>query len=116
MPLATAADAPVFEVGSLVFRSLAVPSRGSSEIALWTVDVPADTVGQTHQADREEVFYVLEGTITIQDKQAGPGDVVVVPPHTDLALVGGPARLVVATSVGINGLLGGQKIIPPWSL
>lgn len=117
MPLATAADAPVFERGGFVFRSLAVPSRGSTEIALWTVDVPEGAESERHQVDKEEVFYVLEGKVRIQGVDAGPGDAVICAPFTDLTLVGGPARLVVATSVGITGILaGGEKIVGPWSL
>ncbi|GLZ32574.1 cupin [Lentzea sp. NBRC 105346] len=117
MPLATAAAAPVFERHGFVFRSLAVPSRGSEEIALWTVDVPENADSESHQVDKEEVFYVLEGRVRIQGHEAGPGDVVICKPFTDLSISGGPARLIVATSVGITGILAdGQKITGPWSL
>lgn len=106
-----------FEFGGFVFRPLAAPSLGSTEIAMWTVDVPENAGGQPHQVDKEEVFHVLEGKVTIQGQEAGPGDTVVVAPHTDLALTGGPARVLVATSVGITGVLhDGSTIVPPWSL
>ncbi|TWP51627.1 cupin domain-containing protein [Lentzea tibetensis] len=117
MPLATAADAPVFERGGFVFRSLAVPSRGSAEIAMWTVDVPEGADSEPHQIDKEEVFYVLTGNIRIQGVDAGPGDAVICSAFTDITLVGGPARLLVTTSVGATGILAdGQKIVGPWSL
>ncbi|WP_281244926.1 hypothetical protein [Lentzea albida] len=39
------------------------------------------------------------------------------PPDTELSLTGGPARVLVATSVGIRGTLAdGRTITPPWSL
>ena len=115
--LVTGDSAVSHSFGGFEFRSLAVPSRGSSEIALWTVDVPEGGDGTPHTASREEVFYVLSGSVTIQEQTAGPGDVIVVPPNTELSLTGGPARVVVATSVGIKGTLAdGTTITPPWSL
>ncbi|MFD9705787.1 cupin domain-containing protein, partial [Lentzea sp. NPDC059081] len=82
-----------------------MPSRGSSEIALWTVDVPEGGDETPHRASKEEVFYVLSGSVTIQGQTAGAGDAIVVPPDTELALTGEPARVLVATSVGIEGTL-----------
>lgn len=115
--LVTGDSAASHSFGGFEFRSLAVPSRGSSEIALWTVDVPEGGDGTPHTASREEVFYVLSGSVTIQEQTAGPGDVIVVPANTELSLTGGPARVVVATSVGIKGTLAdGQTITPPWSV
>jgi hypothetical protein len=34
----------------------------------------------------------------------------------EFQLVGGPAKMLVATSVGITGSVQGQVITPPWSL
>ncbi|GHH49008.1 cupin domain-containing protein [Lentzea cavernae] len=115
--LVTGESAALHEFGGFEFRSLAVPSRGSSEIALWTVDVPEGGDGTPHRASKEEVFYVLAGSVTILGETAGVGDAIVVPADTELALTGGPARVLVATSVGIRGTLAdGQTITPPWSL
>jgi quercetin dioxygenase-like cupin family protein len=115
--LITGDSAQLHEFGGFEFRSLAVPSRGSAEIALWTVDVPEGGDGTPHRASKEEVFYVLSGSVTIQGQTAGAGDAIVVPPDTELSLTGGPARVLVATSVGIRGTLAdGRTITPPWSL
>ncbi|SDP76362.1 cupin domain-containing protein [Lentzea jiangxiensis] len=115
--LVTGESAVTHSFGGFEFRSLAVPSRGSTEIALWTVDVPEGGDGTPHRASKEEVFYVLSGSVTIQGQTAGTGDAVVVPPDTELSLTGGPARVLVATSVGIRGTLAdGRTITPPWSL
>ncbi|MGW6930264.1 cupin domain-containing protein [Lentzea sp. NPDC054927] len=117
MLLVTGDSAELFEFGGFEFRPLAVPSRGSTEVLLWTVDVPEGGDGTPHSASKEEVFYVLSGSVTIQGQTAGVGDVIVVPPNTELSLTGGPARVLVATSVGIKGTLAdGQTITPPWSV
>jgi quercetin dioxygenase-like cupin family protein len=115
--LVTGNSAELHEFGGFAFRPLAVPSRGTSEIALWTVDVPEGGDGTPHSVSKEEVFYVLSGSVTIQGQTAGAGDAIVVPPNTELSLTGGPARVLVATSVGIKGTLAdGQTITPPWSV
>lgn len=115
--LVTGDSAELHEFGGFEFRPLAVPSRGSTEIALWTVDVPEGGDGKPHTASKEEVFYVLSGSVTIQGHTAAAGDVIVVQPDTELSLTGGPARVLVATSVGIKGTLSdGTTITPPWSV
>ena len=115
--LVTGDSAATHEFGGFVFRPLAVPSTGSTEIALWTLDVPEGGGGQPHSVSKEEVFYVVSGSVTIQGRTAGPGDVIVVRPGVEFSLTGGPARVVVATSVGITGTLAdGTTITPPWSV
>jgi quercetin dioxygenase-like cupin family protein len=115
--LVTGDSVEPIEFGGFEFRPFAVPSRGSTEIALWTVDVPEGGDGKPHTASKEEVFYVLSGSVTIQGQTAGPGDAIVVQPNTELSLTGGPARVLVATSVGITGTLAdGTTITPPWSV
>ncbi|MFT7835648.1 cupin domain-containing protein [Saccharothrix sp. BKS2] len=105
----------MFERHGFVFTPHATPSPGSTRIALWTVRVPADARGERHRVDQEEVFHVLDGRVTVHGREAGPGDTVVVPPHTDFELVGGPATVLVATSVGITALVGEERITPPWA-
>ncbi len=115
--LITGDSAVPHSFGGFEFRSLAVPSRGSSEIAMWTVDVPEGGEGAPHTVSKEEVFYVLSGSVTIQGRTASAGDAIVVRPGTELSLTGGPARVLVATSVGIEGTLAdGRTITPPWSV
>lgn len=115
--LVTGGSATPHERGGFVFRPLAVPSTGTKEIALWTLDVPEGGDGQPHSVSKEEVFYVLSGSVTILGDTAGPGDVIVVPPDVEFSLTGGPARLVVVTSVGITGTLpDGTTVTPPWSV
>lgn len=123
MSLSTLADAPHFARDGFTFRPLAVPSRGSSELAVWALDLEPGVSSETHSMDREEVFIVISGTVsaTVADREvtAGPGDAVIVPPHATLQIRNAsgrePARLTAATSVGMKAVVGGASFTPPWA-
>lgn len=123
MPVATLADAPEFALGDAVFRPLAVPSRGSTELAVWALDLAVGMTGEAHSLDREEVLVIHSGhilaTIGTQDVQAGPGDAVIVPPRTSFTLRNSGAEPVRATAIisaGFLATLGDRTFSPPWSL
>lgn len=123
MTLATLSEAPEFALGNAVFRSLAVPSRGSTELAVWALNLAPGMIGEAHTLDREEVFVVhsgrIDATVGAQDVQAGPGDAVIVPPHTSLVLRNAspePMRATVITSAGMRATMGDKTFAPPWSL
>lgn len=123
MPVATLADAPEFTLGDAVFRSLAVPSRGSTQYAIWALELAPGMSGDAHSLDCEEVLVIHSGrisaTIGTHDVQAGPGDAVIVPPQTSLVLrnaTAEPVRATAITTAGFRATLGGKTIIPPWSL
>ena len=123
MSLSTLADAPHFARDGFTFRPLAVPSRGSSELAVWALDLEPGVSSETHSMDREEVFIVISGTVsaTVADREvtAGPGDAVIVPAHATLQIRNAsgrePARLTAATSVGMKAVVGGASFTPPWA-
>jgi mannose-6-phosphate isomerase-like protein (cupin superfamily) len=84
-------DRPTFELGPTTFLGGAAPSRGGQTTAVWTVTVDGgNDEGTPHQLDQEEVFLVLDGRpiLSVGDErhECEPGDVVIVPPHTPLAL------------------------------
>ncbi len=122
-PLSSLADAPHFARDGFTFRPLAVPSRGSAEIAVWALEMAPGAVSETHSMDREEVFVVVSGTVsaTVADREvtAGPGDAIIVPAHAALQIrdagSGDPARLTVATSVGMRAIVDGTPFTPPWA-
>lgn len=123
MPVATLSDAPEFTLGDALFRLLAVPSRGSSELTVWALDLAPGMSGAAHSLDREEVLVIHSGrisaTIGTQEVQAGPGDALIVPPDTSLSLrnaTAEPVRATAITSAGIRATLGDKTISPPWSL
>lgn len=122
-PLAALADAPHFARDGFTFRPLAVPSRGSTELAAWALDMEPGARSETHSMDREEVFIVISGTVTatVAEREviAGPGDAIIVPPHAALRIGNAdaevPARLTAVTSVGMRALVGGVPFTPPWA-
>lgn len=123
MPHATLADAPVFDRDGFTFRPLAVPSRGSSELAVWQLEGAPGASSTPHSIDREEVFVVARGRVraTIGDEEhvVAAGDALIVPADTPFQLSNGgdePATLTVCTRAGIQATIGGETIVPPWSL
>jgi quercetin dioxygenase-like cupin family protein len=123
MSLSTLADAPVFDLEGFTFRPLAVPSRGSAELAVWALDLAPGARSAPHSMDREEVFVVVSGriaaTVAGVDVVAGAGDAIVVPAHAELRLGNAsaeePARATAVTSVGMLATLGGDTFPPPWA-
>lgn len=122
MPVNTLAEAKKIEFHGLTAHPMAVPSRGSAELAIWYLEVPPGLRGEEHTVDREEVFVVRSGrmsaTIGGDPCEAGPGDVVIVPPGVPFSMLNDgsePARLVVCTSVGVRATLNGRTVVPPWS-
>ncbi|PRX43576.1 Cupin domain-containing protein [Prauserella shujinwangii] len=122
MTLATLACAPRFENAGFVFRPLAVPSRGSAELAVWALEAPPGAESERHTVSREEVLVLHEGRMAVEvgdDRhELTPGDAVIVPPDTPVRLrnpADRPARLTVCTSRGMRGTVHGRTIDPPWA-
>lgn len=122
MPVSTLAEAKKIEFHGLTAHPMAVPSRGSAELAIWYLEIPPGVRGEEHTVDREEVFVVrsgrLAGTIGGDPCEAGPGDAVIVPPGVPFSLGNDGsehARLLVCTSAGVRATLNGQTIVPVWS-
>ncbi len=61
MPLLHRSDAPVFSLPGVHFTTLASPSRGARENAVWDVTVEPGVAGTPHRLTREETFVALEG-------------------------------------------------------
>ena len=72
MPVATLADAQIFERDGFTFRPLAVPSRGSQELALWALDVAPGAASVAHTVDREELFVVHAAAAVGHRRRCGP--------------------------------------------
>lgn len=123
MPLSTLAAAPVFDLEGFTFRPLAVPSRGSAELAIWTLDLAPGAQSEPHSMDREEVFVVISGRVSATvdgvSVLAGPGDAIVVPANAELQLGNAssdePAQATAVTSVGMIATVGGNTFPPPWA-
>ncbi len=123
MPVATLSEAPEFALGDAVFRSLAVPSRGSTRFAIWALELAPGMSGDAHSLDCEEVLVIHSGRVSARigdtEIEAGPGDAVIVPADTAFVLrnaAAEPVHATAVTSAGFRATLGEQTISPPWSI
>jgi quercetin dioxygenase-like cupin family protein len=123
VPVIHAAEASVHQLHDTSFTSYASPSRGSRELCAWRIEVPAGTRGVPHHVSREEVLYVLTGTLRAtvdgDPSEAAAGDVILVPAGSRFGVdnpADKPATAWVTTSVGFAGILpDGSWITPPWT-
>ena len=123
MSLAAITGAKTFELDGFTFRPLAVPSRGSTELAIWSLELAPGARSEFHQMDREEVFVVITGKVSAtvggEEIAAEAGDAIIVPASTVLQIRNGcpenPATLTAATSAGMKVTVGGATFPPPWA-
>ena len=122
MPVIHADQAVVHQMHGTSFTAYASPERGSRELCAWHIEVLGGTTGVRHHVTREEVLYILSGTLQVsvdgQTEQAAAGDVILVPAGAEFGAdnpAGEPATAWVSTSVGLHGVLpDGSWITPPW--
>jgi mannose-6-phosphate isomerase-like protein (cupin superfamily) len=123
VPVIHANQAAVHKLHDTSFTAYASPERGSQELCAWLIEIPGRTTGIPHHVSREEVLYVLSGTVqaTVDGRaeQASVGDVILVAAGAQFAvsnLTDGPATAWVTTSVGFRGVLpDGSWFAPPWT-
>jgi quercetin dioxygenase-like cupin family protein len=123
VPVIHADQAAVHKMHGTSFTAYASPDRGSRELCAWLIEIPGHTEGVRHHVSREEVLYVLSGTIQAsvdgRAEQAAAGDVILVLAGAQFGvdnLADGPATAWVTTSVGFRGVLpDGSWIAPPWT-
>jgi mannose-6-phosphate isomerase-like protein (cupin superfamily) len=123
MPVIHAGEAVVHHLHGASFTSYAAPARGSQELCAWRVEIPGRTEGVAHHVSREEVLYVLSGTMRAvlgdQAAEATAGDVVLVPAGSKFRIdnpADGPATAWVTAGVGLTAVLpDGSQITPPWA-
>lgn len=123
MPVLTKSDAATHDLPGTLFTSLATPSRGTSETAVWQVEIAPGTPSTPHSLTREEVFVVLAGRATVRigdvpAADAAAGDAIVVPAGVELELSnasGEPLRLICCLPVGGQAVVGDATFTPPWA-
>ena len=122
MPVIGSTEGTTFETHGSRFSSYVAPSRGSSELCAWRLDVPADLDGVAHRPNREEVLLVLDGELRITldgvCTELHRGDVALVPANSELRVDAGPhgATAWVTTTPGLEAVMGdGSRITPPWA-
>jgi len=124
MSVLTAPTAPTHELPGARFTSLATPSLGTTETAVWTVEILPGTDAALHEVTREEIFVVLAGealaTLAGVEHRLGEGDALVVPSGVEFSIAAaGPApfRALVCLPVGGQAVIGGgEPFTPPWAL
>lgn len=124
MDITYAADAPTFSLPGIQFTGHTAPSRGARELSTWRIQVEAGIVGEPHRLDREEVFIVLEGglTVHVNDEEATlhTGDSLAVPADA-LLQVGNrgtmAAQAIVCVPAGFRATMGDGRELgtPPWA-
>lgn len=123
MPVIHPDQAAVHTMHGTSFTAYASPQRGSRELCAWRIEIPGQTTGIRHHVSREEVLYVLSGTIQAsvdgQAEHVTAGDVILVPAGAQFGVdnpTDEPATAWVTTSVGFRGILpDGSWITPPWT-
>ena len=117
---------PTHELPGTRFTSLATPTRGCVDTAIWQVEIaPGTAATPPHRMTREEVFVVLEGTAKVLlsgvEERASTGDVIVVPTSVDFTLSNdgdGVLRMLCCLPVGgqveVDGE--GDAFTPPWAI
>jgi quercetin dioxygenase-like cupin family protein len=123
MPVLNAPAAPTHDLGGARFTSLATPSRGATDTAVWKVEILPGTPATPHALTREEVLVVLEGKASVRiaghDGQAEAGDAIVVPAGAELELANAgaePLRLLCCLPVGGQARLAdGSTFTPLWA-
>lgn len=121
MSVERSADHPTHELGGNTITSLAAPSRGANEAALYRVDVPPGGGLPPHHHDHLDVFTLTSGggTFHLGDEthELIAGDSAVVPAGLRHYLIAGPdGASIVVTMLGGTKLIrdDGSEVVPPW--
>ncbi len=123
MPVLTVPREPTHQLGGTRFTSLATPARGSSQTAVWQVEIDPGVPATPHSLTSEEVFVVLSGSASVdldgEQRRAYPGDAIVVPAGVMFALANAgaePLRMLCCLPVGGQARLAdGTTFTPPWA-
>lgn len=122
MTVLSSAEAPAHDLGGTRFTSLATPRRGTTENAVWRVEIDPGTPATPHSLTREEIFVVQGGRARVRlgdhQGEAGPGDAIVVPAGVEFEVSNcsdETLALLCCLPVGGQAVLGGDTFTPPWA-
>lgn len=124
MPILRFDDAPTFDLNGIAIRGLAAPSRGATETMAWRITFGPGQRLPEHTHDHEEVFHVLEGSLTTsidgEETRIGPGDTVMIPAgvrHTSFTDETSTASLLSIMPSGTAMIRDtGERVSPPWTI
>src|SRR5215217_4963963 len=90
MNLIKRTEAPLFDAAGTTVTAYAAPSRGTSELSLWQIELAPGSTSPLHHMDCEEVFLGLHGeavaAIEETEHLLGPGDCLILPAGTAFTL------------------------------
>jgi mannose-6-phosphate isomerase-like protein (cupin superfamily) len=124
MNLIASAEAAIFDVPDTHVIAYAAPSRGSTELCLWRIDIAPGSTSPLHHMDCEEVFLCVAGHAVVtaagQERQMEAGDCLVLPAGTDFSFrVPGdePFRALACIRAGGKATMtaSGDTFVPPWA-
>lgn len=122
MPLIHSASAARHETPNAVMRTLAAPSVGATELAVWEVTMTAGQAGPPHRVDHEQVWVVLQGALSVRvgpdTLEVGTGDTVILPANHERQVVAdGDVRALVSSVAGptVHTQEGGDRPLP-WAI
>jgi mannose-6-phosphate isomerase-like protein (cupin superfamily) len=124
MKLIPAADAEIFDVPDTHVIAYAAPSRGSTELCLWRIDIAPGSTSPLHHMDCEEVFLCTDGRAVVvtsaAERPIQAGDCLVLPARTDFSfrvLGDEPFRALACIRAGGKATMGasGDTFVPPWA-
>jgi mannose-6-phosphate isomerase-like protein (cupin superfamily) len=124
MALITAADAAIFDVPDTHVVAYAAPSRGSTELCVWRIDIAAGATSPLHHMDCEEVFLCVGGSALLVtsagERKVAAGDCVVLSSGTDFSfrVIGDePFSAFACIRAGGQATMtdSGETFLPPWA-
>ncbi len=124
MPLVRSTAAAVHATPNAVMRTLAAPSVGAAELAVWEVSMSDGQAGPSHRVDHEQVWVVLQGSLSIgldagiETLRVGAGDAAILPAKCERRVVAdGDVRALVSsvTPATVNTEDGGRRPLP-WAV
>ncbi|NUO55625.1 MAG: cupin domain-containing protein [Hamadaea sp.] len=123
MKIVSATEDRVITTAAAVTTALAAPSQGSTELCNWRVRMEPGTTGPLHSIDREQLWTVLAGSLSITvdgaTSRAGIGETVILPAGVDRQVTSGDEVTDVLVCMGVGGMAtvpGNPAPVPlPWA-
>ena len=123
MQIIPASPGAEYSLDGIVFTALASPSRGSSQNAMWRIQMRPDVPAHPHRVDREELIHALSGralaSIDGREQALGAGDTLVVLPGQLFSLTTagtGSFDAIAVAPAGLKATTEQGEFAPPWTL
>jgi quercetin dioxygenase-like cupin family protein len=121
MTVVQQADTRRTETPAGVMTTLASPSLGNAQTAVWRVEMRPGAAGPVHVIDVEQIWTVVSGGVSVvvgdDTMTAGTGDTVILPGDATRQVTAGPQGLtaIVAAPADAHAVTpDGTRVVPPW--